>query len=285
MMRFSVRCYWRNLVQDSFFALEGFIGSSRERFCTMDASILVLFFLIFLAGFIDSIAGGGGLITVPAYMAVGLPAHMALGTNKFSSVMGLATSTYRFIKNKHVHWRSAAAAFIGALFGSRMGANLVLTLDERTVRYIVLVLVPIVLVFMVLRKDIGINPNPVPNNRVLPYSVLIGLVIGMYDGFFGPGAGTFLIIAFTAIIGLEMITACGNAKIVNLASNIAAVVTFIQNDSVMFIIGIPCAICSIAGNYIGSGLTMSKGAKLVRPMMFVVIGLLLARIAWDLIAS
>jgi len=248
-------------------------------------TLALLFFLIFLAGFIDSIAGGGGLITLPAYLAVGLPAHLAMGTSKFSSLFGTGMASYRFISNGHVHWRSAIAAFIGALAGAWLGSQLVLALDERTVRLIVLVLVPMVLVFMLLRKDFGINPNPVPASRVLPYSVLIGLVIGGYDGFFGPGSGTFLIIAFTAIMGLNIVTACGNAKIVNFGSNIASVAAFVLNDSVLFSIAIPAAVCGMAGNYIGSGFAMSKGVKIVRPMMLVVITMLLARILWDLMST
>ena len=247
--------------------------------------LILLFSLIFLAGFIDSIAGGGGLITLPAYLAVGLPAHLAMGTSKFSSLFGTGMASYRFISKGHVQWRSAIAAFIGALVGAWTGSQIVLMLDERTVRFIVLVLVPMVLVFMLLRKDFGINPNPVPANRVLPYSVLIGLVIGGYDGFFGPGSGTFLIIAFTAVMGLDIITACGNAKIVNFASNIASVAAFVMNDSVMFSIAVPAAMFGMAGNYIGSGFAMSKGVKIVRPMMLVVITMLLARILWDFLST
>lgn len=243
----------------------------------------MLFPLIFLAGFIDSIAGGGGLISLPAYLAAGLPAHMALGTNKFSSAFGTSISAARFTLNGHIQWNSAAASFVGALIGSAAGARFALFLNERVLTWLMLGVIPIVTLFVILKKDIGEDQKNLPISKMLTYSLLVGLLIGAYDGFFGPGTGTFLIMALTAVVGLSLLTACGNAKIINFASNIAAVVTFIISGSVNYKIAVPCAVCGIVGNYLGAGLVMKRGSKIVRPVMIVVIILLLIKIISDLL--
>lgn len=239
--------------------------------------------LVFLAGFVDSIAGGGGLISLTSYVAVGLPAHIALGTNKLSSVVGTGIAMVRFAKNGHVRWAAAGCSFAGALAGSAIGARLALGMDERVLTWLLVGIVPAVALFLLFKKDFGVLEKELPAGKTALYSVLTGFVIGGYDGFFGPGTGTFLIMAFTTVLGFQLLTACGNAKVVNFASNLAAVGTFIANGTVNYRIGIPCAVCSIVGSFIGSGLAMKKGVKIVRPMMLVVIALLLIKIAWDLL--
>ncbi len=244
----------------------------------------VLYPLIFLSGFVDAIAGGGGIISLSSYLAVGLPAHLALGTNKFSAVIGTGISTARFAKRGHIRWDAAAISFVGALGGSAIGANLALIVPERTLVYIMLVVLPIIAVLVLRGK--GFRPREVelPRSRVLALALVIGVGLGAYDGFFGPGTGTFLIMAFTAILGFDVLTACGNAKAVNFASNLAAAATFVIRGEVAYALGIPCALCAILGQYIGSGLALKKGVKIVRPMILVVIALLMAKIIWDLVA-
>lgn len=245
----------------------------------------IIYPLVFLAGFIDSIAGGGGLISLASYAAIGLPMHLALGTNKFSSSFGTLISSARFAKNGYVRLDSVISAFTGSLIGSAMGANIVMLIDEIVLKYMLMILVPLVAVFMIFKKDFGETKKNLPRSKVIIYSFLIGVGIGMYDGFFGPGTGTFLIMCFSLIIGLDIMVSCGNAKFVNLASNLAAVVTFILHGQVNYKLAVPCAVCGILGNYIGSGLTMKKGSKIVRPMMIIVILLLLIKIVTDLFAG
>lgn len=240
--------------------------------------------LVFIAGLVDSVAGGGGLISLPAYAAIGLPAHMALGTNKFSSVSGTTIATFRFAKNGHIQWDIAIISIVGALCGSAIGANLALRFDERFLAYLMVGVVPIVALFLLFKKDFGIREKEQPKQRMMLLSLVISLIIGAYDGFFGPGTGTFLIMAFTAVLGLSLLKACGNAKLVNLSSNLAAIVTFMINGNVYYRIAIPCALCGILGNYVGSGLAMKKGIKVVRPVMLVMIALLLVKIVMDLSA-
>lgn len=243
----------------------------------------LLFPLIFLSGFVDSIAGGGGIISLSSYLAAGLPAHLALGTNKFSAVIGTGIATARFARRGHVRWDAAAVSFLGALAGSALGANLALFVPERALVYILLLVLPAIAALVLHGK--GFTPRSVvlPRAHVLVLALGIGVLLGCYDGFFGPGTGTFLIMAFTAVLGFDLLTACGNAKVVNFASNIAAAVTFMIKGEVLYTLGIPCALCAILGQYIGAGLALKKGATIVRPMVLVVIALLMAKIIFDLV--
>ncbi len=241
-----------------------------------------LYPLLFLAGFVDSIAGGGGLISLTSYLAVGVPPHLALGTNKFSSFMGTGLSAAYFVRKGHVEWRSAVCAFIGALIGSAGGAGLALRVDGGTLSVVLLVLIPLVGVVLIFRRDFeGVGNLPV-GWRYGGYAFLAGLGIGVYDGFFGPGTGTFLIMAFTFVVGLDLLTACGNTKVVNFSSNIAAVATFIASGMVDYRLGVPCAVCNILGNVVGTRLAIRNGVRIVRPMMLVVVTLLLVKVGADL---
>lgn len=245
--------------------------------------LLIVCSLVFFAGFMDSIAGGGGIISLPAYLAAGIPPHMALGSNKFSSVIGLTVSSSRFLKSRKVHVKAALIAAVGALGGSAIGARLALFLDERYLQYILIGSLPLLAVFILRNKRVGDQTVPKDHSgtKTLVLSGLAGLIIGCYDGFFGPGAGTFLIIVFNAVIGFDLLTSSGNAKIVNFASNLAAVITFLSTGNVMFSLSIPAAAFSITGNYLGTKLALKNGAKLIKPMFIVVLSLLLIKIIYD----
>ncbi len=244
----------------------------------------ILYPLIFLSGFVDAIAGGGGIISVTAYLAVGLPTHVALGTNKVSAGIGTSVSTARFIRAGHVRWDIAGVSVVGALIGSAIGARLALLVPGKTLAIIVLAVLPLIAVMVLRNRGFVIEEKTLPKKRLLGLSALIGIGIGLYDGFIGPGTGTFLIMAFTGLLGLNLLTACGNAKLVNLSSNIAAAVTYMLSGEVMLQYALPCALCAIAGQYIGAGLAMRRGVKIVRPMILVVITLLFIKILVDLIA-
>ncbi|MDR0232734.1 MAG: TSUP family transporter [Dysgonamonadaceae bacterium] len=239
--------------------------------------------LVFLAGFVDAIAGGGGLISLPAYYMAGLPPHLALGTNKMSSSIGTVFSTATYIRSGFVYKRIILVSVVGALLGSWIGARCALLLDEQILRWVLVVLMPVLAVFTVLKKDLF-----VPTERNMPLikeqiiTAVIALTIGWYDGFFGPGAGMFLMLAFIGILRLNPITASGNAKVVNLCSNIAAVVAFAVGGKVLYTLAFPCAAFSILGNLLGARLTIKNGAKIIRPVMLVVVFLLLIVIIRDL---
>ena len=240
--------------------------------------------LVFLGGLIDAVAGGGGLITLPAYLIAGLPAHIASGTNKCGNVFGTLLSSGRFLKRGDVHIPSAITGAAGALVGAWIGARLNLIMPERMLYYFMLIMVPVMAVFLLLKRNFGQEDRSGELSRLQLMSMAlgIGLVIGGYDGIFGPGAGTFLMLAFTGMCRFDLLTASGNTKVANSASNMASLITFAFAGKVMWVVGIPAAVCGIAGNYVGSSLALKGGAKVIRPMFFVVLALLLIRLIYGL---
>ena len=256
-------------------------------FMTVYQQILIACPLVFLASFVDAVAGGGGLISLPAYYLTGMTPHIAIGSNKFSSCIGTMFSAGRFLKDGSFNMRVALISAGCALVGSYAGARLTLVLDDHLLRVAMLILLPLAAAVILFSRKKG-NPDistfsAVPARRAVILSAAIGLSLGMYDGFFGPGTGTFLIIAFTAFLGFDYKTACGNTKVVNLASNVAALVTFVVAGKIQYDVAIPAAVCSVAGHWIGSGLAIKKGARFIRPVMIFVLVLLFSKVAWDML--
>lgn len=247
-------------------------------------ALLIVCPLVFFAGLVDAVAGGGGLISLPAYLAAGLPPHAAVATNKCSSTFGTLFSTLRFMKNKRVHYVTAAVSAATALAGSYLGAELNMRLDEKYLSYFLLGALPVIAVFMMVKKDFGREEASRELSVVLTVllSSLAGLVMGIYDGFFGPGTGTFLILIFTAVLGFDLTYASGTAKVVNLASNVAAFVTFAAAGNILWFIGLPAAAFGTLGNWIGTGLALKRGGRIIRPMFFVVLVLLFLHIIYTL---
>ena len=252
---------------------------------TMVRQLAVVCPLVFLAGFVDAVAGGGGLISLPAYYLTGMPAHFALGSNKFSSCAGTLFSTGRFLKSGSFDLLTAAVSASLALAGSFCGAGLALVLDDRALRVAMLILLPAAAVFLLLRGGAAMDRNgsyPLPRRRAILLSAVIGFLLGAYDGFFGPGTGTFLILAFTAVLGFDLKTACGNTKVVNLSSNAAAVAAFVASGAIRYDLAVPAAVCSVAGHWIGSGLAIRRGAGFIRPVMILVLALLFVKLVRDM---
>ncbi|MFI3208001.1 MAG: TSUP family transporter [Eubacteriales bacterium] len=248
--------------------------------------ILVVCPLVFLAAFVDAIAGGGGLISLPAYLFTGMPTHMAYGSNKFSACIGSLFSAYRFLKSGTIYLKVAILSAVFALGGSYLGAHLTLILSDQMLKISMTILLPVIAVFILFKKKNMEDVNRVDELSkvaVVAWSTVIGFAIGTYDGFFGPGTGTFLILAYTSIMGFDFRTACGNARIVNLASNFAALVVYIFAGKVMYMIAIPATACSILGYWLGAGLAIKKGAKFIRPVMLCVIAGLFVKIIWDMV--
>lgn len=241
--------------------------------------------LIFLGGFVDSVAGGGGLITLPAYLMAGVPVHFAAGTNKVVNGIGTAAATVKYFRSGKIRLSVALPAAAGALAGGYIGAEIAKLLSDSLLQGLMLVALPVVAVFLVLKKDFGQETGEAVHSRAyeLTVSLLIGLAIGCYDGMIGPGTGTFMIMAFTALLSLDMVTASGCAKVGNLASNVAAAVSFIIGSSVMWQLVLPATLCSVAGNYCGALYAIRGGGKRIRGMIFVVLGMLFVKLLWELL--
>lgn len=241
-------------------------------------SYCIVCVLVFLAGFVDAIGGGGGLISLPAYLLVGLPAHAAIATNKLSSCVGTVFSTGRYLRNGCVKAKLIFPTVLMALLGSALGAKLCLYVDDRYLKGIMLFVLPVVACMVIFKKDVLEGEKELPFFRQLIITTIASLLIGLYDGFYGPGTGTFLVLVFTGIAKMNVKEASGNAKCVNLASNVAALVTFLLSGTVVISLGLVAAIFSILGHYIGAGLVVKNGAKIVRPIIIVVVILMMAKI-------
>lgn len=246
--------------------------------------ILTIGPLVFLASLVDAIAGGGGLISLPAYLISGMPIHYAYGSNKFSSGIGTLSSAYRFLKSGKIHLKIAGFTAIFAFIGSSLGAQIALMLSDEFLRIAMTILLPFVAIFVLFNKkrDGDVSQLDKYSKRYIAIvSMLIGFSTGFYDGFFGPGAGTFMILAYTSFIGLDFTTASANGKIVNLASNISALIVFIMAGKVLYIVAIPVTLFSIAGHWVGSGLVIKNGSKYIKPVMICVLIGLFGKIIFD----
>ena len=225
--------------------------------------------LVFLAGFVDAIAGGGGLISLPAYIIAGVPAHFAIGTNKLASAMGTTISTGRYLKNGYLKGKQmlqiAVAACIASLIGSSIGSSLSL---------------PVVAFYVLRNKNLGdvAVKEPLTEKAAFAIAVLAALVVGAYDGFYGPGTGTFLLLILTGAVRMDVRKASALTKVINLASNVAALVNFLVNGTVLYGLGLAAGVFCIAGHYIGSGLVVHNGQRIVRPVILVVLAILFVKI-------
>lgn len=241
--------------------------------------------MVFAAGFIDSVAGGGGLISLPAYLFAGLPIHLAYGTNKLSSCCGTAVAMLRYGLGGCICWRPALLAGLGALGGSWLGARLAVLLSPRSLQGVMAIILPLVAVFLLFRRDFGRQQGQpaLPQRWLMAGAVGIGFVLGLYDGFFGPGTGTFLALAFAGLLGQSLTQATGSAKVVNLCSNLAALITFVYYGKVVWALGLTAAACNIAGSWLGTRMAMRRGAAFIRPVILFSVGLLFCSLLKDLL--
>jgi uncharacterized membrane protein YfcA len=262
---------------------------------TLAPGVLALLALAaFAAGIVDAIAGGGGLITVPALLAAGLPPHLALGTNKGQSVFGSGASLLRFARAGLVDARRAQVAFPGGVAGALCGAALVLLLRPTVLRPVVLALLVAVAFFMAFRPSLpAVAQKGETSHRRWPVAVrhargatlLIALAIGAYDGFFGPGTGTFLIVAFALVLGDGLTRASGEAKVVNFASNLAALALFASRGVVVWQVALPMAAAQFAGSTLGAHLAVRRGDAFVRRVVLFVVLALVVKLGRDLLTG
>lgn len=244
--------------------------------------VLLISVGVFCAAFVDAIGGGGGIISVPVYLLAGLPTHNALGTNKLSSCLGTAASTLRYIKNGFVDWPLAVPSVVFALVGAYFGTRLQLMVDEAYLKYMLLLVLPVVAFILLKQKSFPESRGEMAFALRAAIVWSASLVIGLYDGFYGPGTGTFLLLIFCNLAKLDLRSASGNVKIVNLSSNIGALATALAAGTVLVPVGLIAAVFSIAGHYLGAGVTIKNGAKIVKPVIFIVLALLAVKIILEL---
>lgn len=250
----------------------------------LSPGLLILILAAFLAGTVDAVVGGGGLIQIPALFTVypgELPATL-FGTNKTASVFGTANAAWGYARRVKMPWRTILPATVAAFAFSYLGAAAVAWLPRNAIRPLMLVLLIAAAVYTLKRKDFGKIHQPLHGGRrELIYATLFGGVIGFYDGFFGPGTGSFLIFLFVRFFGFDFLHASASAKLVNVATNLAALAYFVPNGYLLPWLALLMALANICGSQVGTRLALKYGSGFVRKVFLCVVGSLICRFAWD----
>lgn len=246
--------------------------------------LLLVCIAAFAAGFIDAIVGGGGLVQTPVMLITFPQAPIAslLGTVKIPSFCGTAVSAWQYSKRVALHWNLvlwiAAAAFSAAMLGSYM----VSVLSNNILKPVILVVLIAVALFTYGRKSLGQVQQEIPYRSALARGISAGLLIGFYDGFIGPGTGSFLVLVFISLIGYDFMHASAHAKLVNLATNFASILYFGATDNILWQLALPMALCNMLGGWTGTRLALMRGNRFIRIFFLAVVAATILRFAWDL---
>ncbi|MCE1198779.1 MAG: TSUP family transporter [Marinilabiliales bacterium] len=239
----------------------------------------------FLAGFVDAGAGGGGLIQLPALLIQfpSLPIATLFGTNKIAALSGTTVAAYQYSKRIRYNYLLLAIISFAAFGASYCGAKVVSLLNANALKPIVLIILILIAIYTYLKKDLGsVRTKQLPSTTQGIYGALIGAVVGFYDGFFGPGTGSFLVLGFVVILGFEFVTASAYAKVVNCMTNLSALFVFVRQGNYLLPVALLMAVSNVAGNITGSRLALSKGNRYVRIMFLLIILLMIARYGYDI---
>ncbi|WP_409177341.1 sulfite exporter TauE/SafE family protein [Brevibacillus fortis] len=251
----------------------------------MDLSTIVLLAVFgFVAAFIDSTVGGGGLISLPALLGLGMPPYLALGTNKLAGTISSATSSYTFIKNGKFDKKLMLILFPVSLIGAYFGAKTVLFVPQEFLKILVVIMMALIFVYTLFNKRFGQDSN---YKGLTKFTLGIGIpftfLIGFYDGFFGPGTGSFFVFLMVLLFGYDFVIAAGNGRILNLASNISALFVFTMEGKVVFMTGLIMGIAMLLGANLGAKMAIKTGVRYVRPLFLVVSITLIVKMVYELI--
>lgn len=247
-----------------------------------------MYLMICIAGFfgamVDSMVGGGGLITLPALISTGMPIHIALGTNKFAASSGAISSVYHYYKSGTLNKQLLKVLIPCTFIGSMVGVNTVLAINPNFLKALVIVMVVIIGIYTLLNKNLGLEYNyEIPNQKTLIKGGIFSSIVGFYDGFFGPGAGSFYIFSLIKIFGLDFKHAAGNGKTLNAISNFAALCIFLFSENIMFKYAIPMAFSMIIGAKVGTKLALKNGSEFIKPVFVIVSFILVVKMILELI--
>lgn len=228
----------------------------------------------FLAAFVDSIAGGGGLISMPILLMAGLPAHLALGTNKFAGAFGCFSSVYKYSKSGKTNIELLKKLIPFTILGCLLGVKCVLSISENILNILVFLMILMVAIYTYLKKDLGKEDKfESLSKENIKKGIIMAFALGFYDGFFGPGTGTFLTFAFIKIYGFDFLHASANTKILNFTSNFTALILFMFSGQILYKVAIFYAFSMILGGYIGAKVAINKGSQLIKPIfLFMAVG-------------
>ena len=248
--------------------------------------VAILFVAAFIAGYVDSIAGGGGLISVPACLLVGFDPHFALGQTKLASTLGTLGAIRNFIKSNSIIWKILPTGIIASLIGGHIGSNLVLLLDAKIVYYVILFLIPAGLLITLFKSSVDQMDGARDRNKI-KFSIITTAItcffVGLYDGFFGPGSGSIFIMALYSINKIPLLNASATSKALNFSSNIGALVGFAIAGKIVVSIGIPMIIGNFLGNHFGSMHAIKTNGAIIKKILVIIVGILVTTIVVRLV--
>lgn len=241
--------------------------------------LLILCPLLLVAGLIDGISGGGGMIALPSYLMVGLPVTSAYACNKVQSCLGTSASMFKYAKSGMIDLKSAIPASVAAIIGSFISTQIMLSLSDEVKSVIIAVAMCLVVILMIVSNRMKIDDYTVRRTefslKQVLLCLLIGLLLGLYDGFFGPGGGTVALLLFAVVLGYDLRVGCGNGKLIIVLSNLTSMITYAAHGDVIWMIAIPCSISNIIGSYVGATLATKRGTKFVKYISWLVIAALI----------
>jgi uncharacterized membrane protein YfcA len=247
--------------------------------------LLTLVALAFIAGFIDSVVGGGGLIQIPALL-INLPEQplaTIFGTNKIASLSGTSVAAYQYSKRIKFDYKLLAVIALSSFVASFLGAKAVSLINVEVLKPIILVILILIAVYTFIKKDLGSYQTKELNfEKQALYGILIGLIVGFYDGFFGPGTGSFFVLGFVVLLGFEFVKASAYAKIINCMTNLSALIVFIRQGNYLLEIALLMAIFNVLGNFMGSRIALKKGNEFVRVVFLVIVVIMIIRYGYDI---
>lgn len=249
------------------------------------ATWMIVCVMAFAAGFIDSIVGGGGLVQTPVLLLSFPHTRVAnlLGTTKIPSFCGTATAAWFYSQRVKIQWRLVGFIALAAFAAALLGSHLVTQIHNDVIKPVILVVLVIVAIYTYTKKDLGINPG---KNKVATDSlwkgIICGLLLGFYDGFIGPGTGSFLVLVFIALLNEDFLHANAHAKFINLSTNLASIIYFAGTGHIFFKLAIPMAVCNMLGGFTGSKLALLKGNKFIRVFFLLIVCGIIIRFAYDI---
>lgn len=247
-------------------------------------TLLILSALAFMAGFIDAVVGGGGLIQLPALLVTLPNASLPtiFGTNKIAALSGTSMAAFQYAKRIRFNVKLLITISVASFIASYFGAKIVSIINPATLKPIILIILIAIAIYTFLKKDLGkVETKQLSLTRQMLFGAVIGLIIGFYDGFFGPGTGSFFVLAFVVILGFEFVQASAYAKIVNCMTNISALIVFIRQGNYIIGIAILMAVFNIAGSVIGSKMALKKGNGFIRVFFLIIVTIMIIRYGYD----
>lgn len=251
----------------------------------MDSALLLLCLFAFLAGFIDSVVGGGGLVQIPAFFVLypHLGVSNIIGTNRLASAVGTAVAALNYLRSVRIDWKTVLYAAVAAAFCSYGGALVQSQIPAWIMKPVIFVLIVLIALYTYANKTFGVEDRLRFTAEKTPvYAALIGAAMGLYNGLIGPGTGSLLVFAFVSIVGYSFLRASAISKIINVVADVSSLVFFIYHGFVLYQLALPMMACNVAGAYAGSRMAVLRGNTFIRKLFLVILAGLLLRFAWDI---